>query len=441
MNSRRALLVATAVATLSFSVACDKKADTGSTSVGVDPAASGGSHAPGALTGAAATTSVSAQAGGQVIALGAHDVEIRLFKNGQAEAYVYDAKGAAISDLAQAKLTLRANATGDAHPTIELGFAAPLGRLSGEAAGGVDLVPGPVGVELALNGATAKGELAAPVLLVGPEMGGTLAVAGKYGVELLAHVDGSVEALVRDAAGVRVGADAGLKLEAKLQGIDGQAHAVALVFDAKLARFVGRVDAAVKLAAGQAEISVNGEAGARLPKLALSVEASHGGRVVTAGDFSVEVVAKGNAVSAFAFDASGAAAVKGDLDLALRLGTGAFVKLVWDAPSASYRAKLDAAVDLALQPITVSVKADGKAFIGASLPSLAVDAKAKLAGDAKAGLGGKASLDAKANVKAPTVAATAKVEAPKIKVTTGTSGGAGTGGAASAKAGFSFGTK
>ncbi|MDB4998689.1 MAG: hypothetical protein JWM74_6121, partial [Myxococcaceae bacterium] len=176
-------------------------------------------------------------------------------------------------------------------------------------------------------------------------------------------------------------------------------------------------------------------------------------RVIMAGDYSVELAAKagvkGSTISAFAFDASGAAAAKGDLDLSLRLGAGAFVKLLWDAPSASYRAAVDALVDLDTQPITIALKADGKAFVGASLPSVSLDSSATVGSDvktaldakAKAALDARAALDAKANVKAPTAGATVKIEAPKIKATSGTTGAAATGGAASAKAGFSFGTK
>ena len=66
------------------------------------------------------------------------------------------------------------------------------------------------------SAAESKGKLETAVLLVGPEMGGTLVVAGKYGVELVAKADGSVEAIVRDAAGARVNGDANVKLAANL---------------------------------------------------------------------------------------------------------------------------------------------------------------------------------------------------------------------------------
>lgn len=56
--------------------------------------------------------------------------------------------------------------------------------------------------------------------------------------------------------------------------------------------------------------------------IASRVEASHGGRVVAAGDYSVEQVAKGQAISAFVFDANDKASVAGDLDSNLDIGAG-----------------------------------------------------------------------------------------------------------------------
>jgi hypothetical protein len=208
------------------------------------------------------------------------------------------------------------------------------------------------------------------------------------------------------------------------------------------------VDGAVKIAAGPAEIVVDGAAVAKLPKLALRAEASHGGRMIVAGDYSVELVAKGDLVNVFVFDASGAALAKADLDLAMRVGTGAFVKLSWDAPSFSYKANVDGKLDFALAPITVAIKADANALaaVGASIPS--VDAKAELDThaiakvDAKASANAKAKVDAKANAKAPTVQANAQVKPVTVNKSASASAGTTGGGAgASANAGFSFGTK
>src|SRR5690606_3789911 len=113
---------------------------------------------------------------------------------------------------------------------------------------------------------------------------------------------------------------------------------------------------------------------------------------------------------------------KGDLDLNVKLGAGAFVKLTWDAPSLSYRAKVDAKLDLNVEPVIVSLAANGKAHVGASLQAKAkAKGKAELEGpnlQAKVDLAPKAKADAKAkagakgSVKAPSV----KVSAPKVEV-------------------------
>ena len=139
------------------------------------------------------------------------------------------------------------------------------------------------------------------------------------------------------------------------------------------------------------------------------------------------------------FDASGAALSKADLDLALNIDHGAFVKLAWDAPNLNYRANVEGVADFAVAPITVAVKADGNVFVGASVPT--IDANAALAAkanvDAKANLKGKLDAKARADVKAPTVNANAKVTPPKIDVnkSASASAGAGVGGGAGASAG------
>jgi len=424
---RTVIAVGFAVVALSV-VSCSKKEDP---AAGITATSS--SASPPSSAAVAASAAPRAEIGGQVVTVGEHQVELRLFANGSADALIRDSHGALLDDKAKAKLLVHANAKADAHPTIELAFEPALGRFAADASAKAELTPGPVDIELRLGDATTKGRLEAAVLLVGPQIGGTLLVAGKFGVELDARADGHVEALVRDSAGALVNGDAGLKLEVKLPGADGQAHAIALAWDGAKARFAGQVDAAVKLAAGPIDVSVNGEIAAHLPAFALRAEAKHGGRVFVAGDFSVELVAKGDAVSAFVVDASGKAVAKADLELSLRAGAGAFVKLVWDAPSLSYRAKLGAKLDLDATPITLGLRADGKAFVAASIPSVAVDAKAKL--DTKANA--KVKLDTKANAGAK---ASAAVKAPKVEVSKSASASAG-GGGASAKAGFSFGTR
>jgi hypothetical protein len=390
---------------------------------------------------ATAAISVQAQIGGQLVAVGDHQVELKLYKSGFAEALVLDARGETIASPAEAKLGLRAGAEADAKQEIALDWQPPMARFAASGDARAELVPGPVEVELSLaEGKSARGTLEAAVLLVGPELGGTLVVAGQHGIEVVADVDGSVEAVVHDAAGARVEGDAEAKLELELTGVDGKLRAVALGWNAARARFTGRVDAGVQLAAGPARIGVAGKASVKLPKLALRAKAKHGGRLVVAGDYSIELVAQpGGFVAAYVFDASGKAYAKADLDLSLKLGAGAFVKLVWDAPSLSYRAKFDA--DLSVAPIVIALEAHGKPHVGASAKLgaklhaklAAPDVKAKAAAKAKAGADAKAS----AKVTAPSV----KVSAPKVGVSVNKSASASAGTGAKAGAGFSVGSK
>ena len=406
-------------ATLS-AASCSKAPDPVTNTVAASASASGSAPAAApkeATVNAAARSDI----GGQIVGVGEHQVELRLFANGLADAVVRDAKGAFLDEKSKARLSINANAAANAHPRIELAFEPAFGRFAANGAAKVALAPGPVDLELHLGDAVSKGHLEAPVLLVGPQLGGTLVVAGKNGVELDARVDGRVEALVHDAAGAPINGGAALDVEVNLAGADGQAHAVKLAWDDAKARFAVQVDAAVKLAGGPADILLNGEIAAHVPAFALRTDPKHGGRVIIVGEYSVELVTKGHAVSAFVADLSGAAVTQADLALSLRAGAGKLIKLAWDAPSHGYRAKVAGALNLDTAPITLGIRADGKAFVGGLIPSVNIDAAAS----------GK--LDSKAK-------ASANVKIPRIQVSKSASASAGNAGV-SAKAGFSLGSK
>ncbi len=395
--------------------------------------------------------------GGQLVDVGPHKVELRVFDNGAGEAIVYDAQGKKLADPAKAKVKLRARAAsnakanakagGDGTETIELEYQPALARFTGKASGNVDLDPAPIDVEVSVGGQTATGKLEAPVLFVAPEIGGTLVALGTHSVELVADADGEVQAIVRTADGKRLNADANVDVSVKLATKAGAEQTVKLKFDPPRMRFVGRADAGVELAAGPAEIAIGAAASARLPKLALRAEAKHGGRLVVAGDYSVELVAKGDVVGAFVFDASGAAVTKADLDLSLRVGNGAFVKLSWDAPSLSYRADVDSKIDFAVTPVALSVKAGADVYVGALVPRVNVDANvaARADLDAKAKAAANANAKAKVEVKPPPIQPV-KVEVNKsasagAKAGANAGAGAGASAGAGAKAGFSLGTR
>ncbi len=308
--------------------------------------------------------------------------------------------------------------------------------------------------------APVKAQAAAQVA-VQARIGGTVIPTGNFNVEVLAFTTGRVEAIVMDAKGELVAEPAKLGLVANLAAKGNAQAKVDLGWDALAQRFIGRVGAGVKLVPGPIEVDLKADGKAEVGKLALfnlAVEASHGGQIVVAGDYSVELVAAGGFVTAYVFDASGKAHAAGDLDLALDAGAASKLKFAWDAPSLSYKAKLSGDLDLNAKPIVLSVSAGGKIALG-GLAAFRGDAKAalaaeaKLAADAKLGAAAKADLklkvpDVSAQVNATKSAAAkaaASIRAPSVNVDVKKSASVGTSpsGTASAKAkvGFSLGTK
>ena len=395
--------------------------------------------APESLAGASASATVSASAsakaavnisprhGGSIVAVGAHHVELVLFKRGRAEAWVLDAKGLPVKPTASLTLSLK---QGDAAP-LALSWSKPLVRFAADAHGGLSAVE--TTLELGLDGNTETGKLAQPVLLVGPSMGGTLVAAGAYGIELAMSAAGDVDALVTGADGSAVAG--GISLAINADASDHRMQRIELVWDAKRTLFHGHASAGVKLGAGPVVIFIGDKFAARVPLMGLRAEATHDGHLLAVGSYSVELVSAGKLVSAFVADASATAHVSGDLGLTLMLA-GKPITLKWDAPSASYQAKLDAALDLDVQPIEVAIQAEGRVWVGALA---AADAKAKLdaalgAPDVDVKADAKAKADAKVAVKAPSV------KVPSVKANADAKAGSGQG-KASAKAGFSLGTK
>jgi hypothetical protein len=414
----------------------------------------------------AKATLVAPRIGGSVAGAGEFSVELAVHQDGLVEGLVSDAQGKLVSD--GVKLTAAVQAKGGATEKLELGFALARARFEGHAKAGVELVPGPVDVTLDVAGKTSGCRLSIAAVLPEPRLGGHVLAAGAFTAELFAGISGEVRAFIKDSAGAEVKADAGASFKAIVNAEGGAREAIALSFDAPRACFAGHAKAGVVLAPGPLELVVDAKVGAgigRLESIGLSVEASHGGQIVAVGDYSLELVAKGHEISAFAFDASGKAHAAGDLDLKLEVGQGAGTTLVlkWDAPSLSYVGSAAANVNLALQPIRVSLVASGKAFVGA-VASLSAAAKAnvnlkanvdlntdaKLAAAAKLSAKAQAKLDAAAKASAAKAAsASVKITPPKVNLGTSQSasatakagGGAKAGAGVKASAGLSLGIK
>jgi hypothetical protein len=444
----RVLSVALAVLASGSLRVCDTDKDTGpdkEATVSAEPAAGDKS----AKQAATATATARARLGGSVVLVGEHSVELLLHKDGLAEALVSDASGKAVAT-SDVKLSVTATA---ASGPVQIALAHDPEHLCfrGRAGGAAELSVAPVAIALSVNGKAAKATLAEYALVTGPRFGGTVLVAGTYGAELRA-TSTSLHAHLTDAAGVEIKGDGKLRVDANVAASTGAAQTLSLAYDPIEAAFVGKAAAGVQFAPGPLTLEVNAGGKAHLGALAslsLQVAASHGGTIVTAGDYSVELVVDGESIAAYVFDASGKAAARADLSLELSAGVNGAEKiaLTWDPPSASFKGKASANLKLETTPLQLSLKAGGRAFVGA-VHSLKANAKlaARADANAEANLAGAAkvsgpALKTAAHVSAEKQASAAvKLSPPKVEVKKSASASAG-GGKAKASAGFSFGTK
>ena len=304
-----------------------------------------------------------------------------------------------------------------------------------------------------------------------PRIGGSVTAVGDHFVEVVVHRSGLVEAVVTDSRGTEINADVKLGITASARG--GARETIALAFSAPAARFAGQAKAGVELGTGGVDVSLSiggAKAEGRIELCVALEPARFGGSLVSLGSFGAEVLLQPNGmVQASLFDASGAAVNAGvELEASVRTLAGASerIALTFDAALGRFTGRAAASVQLAPGPLTLSLKAGGKAFVG-GLANAALNANA--GGSAKASVQGAVNapgLDAKVDVSAPKVAAgaaakaaadakaqvsaKASVAAPKIniqapKVEVGVkktaSATAKPGASAKAAAGFSFGTK
>ena len=405
--------------------------------------------------------------GGSVASVGDLSVELAFHEHGLIEALVSDATGLSIS--AGVKLSALVEVAGGANEKVELAFVPARARFSGQTKASVELAPGPVAIAAELGGKVRDGKLVIGVVVPQPRVGGEVLAAGNFSAEVLAHRGGELQAFVRDSAGVALNGEARASFLARCKAISGATEEIALHFDPLHACFAGKAKAGVELEPGPLEFVVDAKVGAGiggLERMALTIDASHGGQAVAVGDYSVELVATGGEVRAFAFDALGKAQTAGNLQMQLDVGASGASKLglVWDAACVCYAGHLAGNLDLSLQPIRVSIVANGQAFLGA-VASLQAAAKASLHGnarldtaklDADAALNPSAKLAAQASAKvAPKLDAKAsaslgkgasgavKITPPKVSLTTQSkaSEGAKAGGGVKASAGFSLGSK
>lgn len=403
------------------------------------------------------TTQLVPQIGGNIVTVGDYAVEILLSHDGRIWVRATTQDGMLVMDPRTDRVAVTATGKGGVKRKVRLAWFKPRACFAAQA--DTRLAPGPVEIELTMKGTTARAKLEGLAIAYEPVIGGSVLVAGTHGVELAVGMDGEVEAVLRDVAGAELGADAHASLEVDLAA-EGKTPHVKLAWDESRASLVGRVDAGVKVAPGpvQVKLGLDGKTAiGGLSKFVLKTTATHGGRVLVAGDFAVELVAKADGtIQAFVYDTRGKAYAQGDLDLSLAVEGAPSVKFEWDAPSLSYRAKLDAGLDLSAKPLTLTVKAccgrfgvGGVAGLSADARLRAkgnVDANAKLgtdtnaraSGNATAASGAAAGADAKAKASLTVPKPNVRAQAPSVTAKTSTKSG---GGQVSGKAGFSFGTK
>jgi hypothetical protein len=405
-------------------------------------AASGNAAATASATGevSAKISAAAPRIGGSVAIVGDHSVELKLHQSGSVEALVSSAVGELVSD--GAELTVNAATEGGGREEAKLAFSKPHGRFHGRCKG--KLAPGRVDIGLDAKGKKATGKLDEAVIVRGPELGGDVVVAGGHSAEIFVRPNGEVLGFVRDRAGADVKGDANLDVKAKVTTSAGATEDVSLVFEPPRGCFAGKAKAELAPGAIELGIAAKGAANAsvgRMEKVSLLVDATHGGEVLVAGDFSAEVVldGKGKSVLAFVADASGKAVADANLDVKVGFGAdaGSSLALKWDPKKLCYHASLSADADFDVKPIRIEIGAAGKAFVGAAVSLRAVvdarlkaaakvDANAKLQGNAKldADAKGKAGGTVKASVTAPTANAKVSVAAPKVSVKESASGSA-----------------
>lgn len=209
----------------------------------------------------------------------------------------------------------------------------------------------------------------AKAVLALPRIGGSVASAGNFSVELALHESGLVEGLVSDAAGRLV--SEGVKLSAAVRGKAGETENVQLAFSAPRGRFQGQAKAALAPGPVDATLEIAGKShGCKLSMAALLPEPRLGGSVLAAGAFSAELFAKSNGeVDAFVKDSAGVA-VTADAGAAFKViasakgGARQEIGLHFDAPRACFTGKAKAGVELAPGPLELVVDAKVGAGIG-----------------------------------------------------------------------------
>ncbi|HMJ14350.1 MAG TPA: hypothetical protein VK524_23200 [Polyangiaceae bacterium] len=299
--------------------------------------------------------------GGTSTGIYLHFVEVAIHEHGAVEARIQTLDGAPIGNPAKVKMLVTLRSKTSDRERVELAWEPSRQRFVGHAPAQAELVAAaPLGVEVTTTGAPERVKLEHAPLLRAPEFGGSVLAAGSFGVEVVAKSSGEVQAYVRGEDGAILPLPT-LIARATARGVDGKTRELSLPWDAKSGAFMHRAGAAPDLSSGPLQVRLGiGDSTytGGLGAVSLLPDASHGGRVLTAGAYSLELVQNGAAVNAYVNDASGKPNVGGDLDLWLAIGSeaGTFTRLAWDARKQTYNGKLARKLDLATLPIRALVR-------------------------------------------------------------------------------------
>ena len=211
---------------------------------------------------------------------------------------------------------------------------------------------------------------AVPAAAVLARLGGILIPAQEFHVELLPKSDGKVEAIILDAQGQVLVGSPNTQLTVSVTGPDQQLHPVQMTWDANRERYVGGAD--VQITAGPAEVTVNAGGGAKSGRIDTVVVASaptHGGAVVLAGDYSVELApAEDGRVAAWVVDAQGAPiTAAANAEIKINVGpeaTAQEVTLAWSSEAGRFEGVVSGQVDVNVAPMGVVVVSGGTRHAG-----------------------------------------------------------------------------
>ncbi|MAQ18820.1 MAG: hypothetical protein CMN30_28990 [Sandaracinus sp.] len=296
-------------------------------------------------------------------------VEIIPEVDGKISALVLDEDGEIQQGGAAVQVQVAGN-DGTPHP-VTLQWDAVAGRYVGQVEGDVELSTGPMAVTVTRDGEEpAVGQVPMVATAPTPTHGGRVVVAGEYAAEVVPAGDGTIHAYVD---GPEVGAGGAAAVQVEVQGTDGAPHPVVLAYDADAHHYVGRLEGEVRVAPGPLGFTVIRDGRPRRTRLhrVVAVGPQHGGDVVVAGEYAVEVVPSADGtIDAWVV---GEEPVADGAEVVVTVGRERRpVTLVWSADAGHFVGAVDADVRIARAPIGVAVVHGGVYHHGAILPRYTV---------------------------------------------------------------------